>query len=111
MKNAISQGDSLTLVAPVGGVKSGQPVVIGGLLVVPKHSAAEGDEFTALWRGVFQLKKVAADTPGLLAKAYWKADTSEVTTTASGNKLVGVFNDAGVADQAEIDVLLTGAII
>lgn len=111
MKNFIAQGDSLTLTAPAGGVTSGEPVVVGGLLVVPKHKAAEGEQFTALWRGEFKFSKVAADTPAQLAKAYWKADTKEFTTTASGNKLVGVFSESGIADQVEINVLLTGAAI
>lgn len=110
MKNYIGPGQSLTLTAPAGGVTSGTPVVIGGLLVVPKYSASENEEFTAYWMGIFTLNKVSANTPTQLAKAYWKADTEEVTTTATGNTLIGVFNQAGVNGQTAIEVLLTGEV-
>ncbi len=111
MKNFIATGETLTLNAPAAGVTAGQPQLIGGLLVVPLQDAILGDVFTALYRGVFRLNKTAANTPAQLAKAYWDNTTSEVTTTATGNKLAGVFMQAGIAGQSEIEVLLSGAIV
>ena len=111
MKNYIGPGNTLTLVAPAGGVTSGVPVIIGSQFVIPKVTAPEGSTFAAERKGIFSLAKKAEDTPAQCAKAYWSSANSELTTTASGNKLVGVFESAGVADQTEINVLLTGEIV
>jgi predicted RecA/RadA family phage recombinase len=40
MKNWISEGRSLDLTAPAGGVVSGKPVKIGAYVVVPSTTAA-----------------------------------------------------------------------
>jgi len=108
MKNFIAHGHTLTLTAPSGGVTAGVPVVIGALLVIPKQSVDQGEQFTAEYRGIFKIAKAAADTPAQLAKAYWNSSNSELTTTATGNKLVGLFAEVGIATVAEVEVLLTG---
>lgn len=111
MKIFVAPGQVLTLTAPAGGVTSGQPLILGALFVVPKNDAGVGEVFTALWGGIFNLAKKAADTPGQLDKAYWDADAEELTTASVDNTLVGVFNQTGVATQTEIEVLLTGVVV
>jgi predicted RecA/RadA family phage recombinase len=111
MKNFIAAGDVLDLTAPSGGVISGEPVVIGNMLVIPKSTVSEGMIFSALWHGVFTLPKVSTDTPTQLDKAYWKADDKAVTTTASGNKVIGVFSDPAESGDTVASVLLTGELI
>jgi len=108
MKNFIAPGHTLTLMAPSDGVEAGVPVVVGSLLVIPKQTTDEGGEFTAEYRGIFKIAKAADDTPAQLAKAYWNSTDSELTTTATDNKLVGLFTQVGIATETNIEVLLTG---
>jgi predicted RecA/RadA family phage recombinase len=71
MKNFIQRGDTLTLIAPAGGVVGGNTYLIGALVVVALATAAAGAEFSAARLGCFELAKVAAQawTPG--QPAYW----------------------------------------
>lgn len=110
MKNFVSIGSTLTLIAPAGGVISGKPTLIESLLVIPKSTVVTGTPFVALKDGVFRLSKKASDTPSQLQKAYWDESENELTTTDTDNKLVGVFTQSGAADQTEIEVLLTGEV-
>ncbi|MEM9734247.1 MAG: DUF2190 family protein [Pseudomonadota bacterium] len=88
MKNYVQHGDTLPLTAPSGGVVSGMLYIIGSLAGVALGSAAEGDAFEMKTCGVFDLPKTAANVVAEGAKLYWTG--SELTTTASGNDLVGV---------------------
>ncbi len=84
-------GNVLTLTAPAGGVLSGTPYLIGGLLVVALHSAAEGASFEGQTVGVWSLPKVSAQAWTEGAAIYWD-DTAKVCTTddaAGANPLVG----------------------
>lgn len=54
-KNFVQDGDVLTLIAPAGGVVSGNPYTIGTLAVVALVTAAAGEEFAAKATGVFDL--------------------------------------------------------
>jgi predicted RecA/RadA family phage recombinase len=64
-KNYVEDGESLTLIAPAGGVVSGIAYAIGTLAVVALVTAAEGEPFAARATGVFSLPTAA----GLLAGA------------------------------------------
>lgn len=106
MKTFVQEGNSLTLTAPTGGVVSGLPYVIDAMPVVASYTASEGEDFVCVRTGVFQLKVDASATPTQGAKAYLKTDNT-VTTTATGNKLIGAF--VGPKDAASFaEVLLPG---
>lgn len=53
-KNLVQDGDSLTLIAPAGGVVSGNPYVIGALAVIALETVPAGKPFSAcpskVWR-------------------------------------------------------------
>lgn len=59
-RNFVQEGDTLTLIAPSGGVTAGQGYVIGASFVVALTSAAEGAKFDAATEGVFTMTKAAA---------------------------------------------------
>lgn len=90
MKNYIQPGDTLELTAPSGGVVSGTGYLIGALFVVAAVTAAEGATFAAKVTGVISLAKVSAQAWTEGAKVYWDNTAKNVTTTASGNTLIGV---------------------
>jgi len=59
MLNQVQAGNYLDLIAPSGGVVSGQLVVIGSLTVVACTAAAEGLPFVGGRHGVFEVNKAA----------------------------------------------------
>ena len=106
-KNLIQKGDVLDLIAPTGGVVSGAPVLIGSILVVPLVTAAETEVFAGQVVGVFEVAK-ATGVIAAGAKVYWNATNSNLTTTASGNTLVGVAVEAAASGDATVKVRLDG---
>lgn len=60
MKNYIQEGRMITVAAPIGGVASGDGVVIGALFGVATKTAASGETVTLATDGVFDLPKLAS---------------------------------------------------
>jgi predicted RecA/RadA family phage recombinase len=58
--NFVQCGDTLTLIAPSGGVVSGKGYVIGSLFVVALVTAAAGATFAGMTEGVFLMTKAAS---------------------------------------------------
>jgi len=104
MRNFVQTGDTLTFTSP-DPVTSGQGVVMNALFGV---AASAGDPFEAAVVGVFELPKTAGAIDAG-AKVYWKADTANVTTTASGNKLIGAATEAAADAATTVRVRLNGA--
>lgn len=114
MKNYRSEENGvINFYAPAGGVMGGVPVVVGDLLLVPHHDAAEGELASGVYRGEFELAKVETDAAGQLVAAYWNADQVLVTTAADdggGNdfKRIGFFSMVAASGDALAQVMLTG---
>lgn len=108
MKNYVQRGDTVTFTAPTGGAASGIPVVIGSLCLIPICDVEEGEEGDGDVMGVFELPKASTDAPTQFQKAYWDATNGVVTTTDSGNTLIGVFMDALEAGTETAAVRLNG---
>ncbi|WP_406736346.1 DUF2190 family protein [Thioclava sp. GXIMD4215] len=109
MKNYVAPGEHITLTAEAA-VTAGQLVKIGAVTGVAQHDAALGDPVTLVRRGVFELPKTEAQAWTAGAKVYLAAEGDVLTTTASGNTLVGVALEATVDPSAVGVVLLDGAI-
>lgn len=90
-------------------VKGGSLCIIGALAGIAATDS-DGIRPTAVHlKGAYTLKKETDKTFTAGQKAYFKADTQLITTTASGNTLVGVaFADAATGDF--VDILLTNAV-
>jgi len=109
--NAVQHGDVVPFTAPSGGVVSGQGILIGAFFVIPSVSATDGERFNGHLCGVWELPKTAANTPAEGALAYWNAAAGEVTTTASGNSLIGAFTEARGNGDTTAYVRLNGVAI
>lgn len=109
MKNFVQPGDMLTLIAPSGGVVSGTPYQIGQLFVVAATTAAVGDEFEGVTRGVFDVPKVSAQAWTAGALVYWDDVAKNVTTTVGSNLKIGVAVQAAANPSATGRVLLNEA--
>jgi predicted RecA/RadA family phage recombinase len=107
MKNYINSGDQLTLVAPSGGVTSGETLQIGSVAVVVHESASEGAEFVGYTCGVFNVPTAASPTAG--ATAYMTTATGAITTVATNGIKIGAFVTAKVGGNA--DVWFTGQVV
>jgi predicted RecA/RadA family phage recombinase len=103
MKNFIQQGVNLTVPAPANTL-SGEVVVIGDLHGVASINAAEGADLVFVTEGVFELPKVAANAFTVGAKVYYDSAAKLVTTTASGNTLIGAAVEAAIATTATVKV-------
>jgi predicted RecA/RadA family phage recombinase len=70
MKNFVQKGDTITAVAPAGGVVSGQFVIVGSIGGVANYDAAAGANVELSVEGCFDLPKVTGDalTAGSVAK-------------------------------------------
>lgn len=108
MKNYVQKGDTVTFVAPAGGVVSGQGYLVGALFVVAHTDAVEAADCEGLTCGVVRLAKKAGDTPAQGGNAYWDDTAKELTTNNTGTKKVGVFMKAFASGDAEAEVRLNG---
>jgi predicted RecA/RadA family phage recombinase len=108
MKNFVQPGDVLTLIAPAGGVQSGQPFVVNSIFGIATHDAIEGAEVEAQVVGVFEFAKM----PGAIAQGapVWWDDTAKVIKGASAAGLypVGVATEGAAADAPSVRVRLSG---
>jgi len=104
----IQCGDVLTLTAPTGGVTSGTPVLIGGLLVVPRTTAAQTLPFDADTEGVHYLPKATgtAWTEGQLL--YWDDTAKKVTTVSTSNYRIGCASAAAASGDTSGYIKLNG---
>lgn len=88
MRNFVSAGNSLTLVAAAL-TASGSGVLAGSLFGVAAHSAASGEDLVINLGGVYDLPKKASQAWTVGAKIYWDSTAKECTTTATDNTLIG----------------------
>lgn len=107
MKNFVQPGNYLDYTIPADTtIVAGEAVVIGGLVGVAASGGTTGTKISVSLTGVYNLAKVAgAITQGALV--YWKADTKQVTTTSSGNTLMGKAAKAALSADPTVDVLLS----
>ena len=89
MKNYVQDGEVVALPAPYD-VASGGGFLVGSLFAVAVNAAASGATVQGMTRGVISLSKTSAQAWTIGAKVYWDNTAKEVTTTASGNTLIGV---------------------
>jgi predicted RecA/RadA family phage recombinase len=90
MKTFVESGQALTLTAPSGGVVSGSAYLIGSLVVIATETVAQTLPFEGIPVGVVDLPKVAEQGWTEGEKLYWDVSPAGLTTTSSGNTLVGV---------------------
>lgn len=88
MKNHVQDGDTLTLPAPYA-ITAGQAALVGSLFGVANSDAASGADCEFDLEGVFDLTCLSSDTAAIGAKLYWDSTNKRLTTSASGNTLVG----------------------
>ena len=90
MKNFIEKGDALTLTAPVGGVVSDTPYLVGVTVVIATETVAAGLPFVGIICGCVDVPKLAEEAWSEGLKVCWDDVAKVFTATAGGNTLAGV---------------------
>jgi predicted RecA/RadA family phage recombinase len=103
MKNFVQPGKVLTLTAPAA-ITGGNGYKIGDIFGVAQASVANGAQVELVTEGVFALPKAATITPAQGVKLYWDDAAKNVTTTASGNTLIGVHASAVAAGASDATI-------
>jgi predicted RecA/RadA family phage recombinase len=89
-KNEIQEGKTMPFPAPYA-VASGAGALIGAVFGVSLAALANGEVGQFSLVGVWQLPKATGAAASLGARAYWNDTNKNVTASASGNTLIGVF--------------------
>jgi predicted RecA/RadA family phage recombinase len=107
MRTYLHDGTIVTRTAPLGGVISGVPVLIGAELLVPVSTAAAGERFAAVRVGCCRLPSKTGEAYSEGDRVYW--DNSHkycVATSAEGLYMIGTAE--GPASNGHVDVCLLG---
>ena len=112
MKNFVAVGNALTITATAD-LASGQGLLVGSLFGVAAGNIANGAEGTLNLAGIYDLPKAASQAWTVGAKVYWDDTAKAVTTTSSGNALIGaaVLAVGGGAGETIGRVRLNGATV
>ncbi len=103
--NYIQEGKTLDYTPSGADVASGDFVTLGGLGGVAKTDIADGKKGAVHIAGVFSVPKASgAVIQG--QRLYWNSSNNNLTTTASGNTLVGVSAEAAASGDANVKILL-----
>lgn len=112
--NYLQEGESLSLIAPAGGVVSGTGYMIGGLFVVALTTAAAGAAFTGRTRGVFSMPKASAGSGKAFTAGetlFWDNSNKRFDKTGAGFFAAGVATEDAATTGATVKVMIgrTGA--
>jgi predicted RecA/RadA family phage recombinase len=108
MKNYIQEGRMITVVAPAGGVTSGDGVVIGALFGIASKTAAAGETVTIATEGVFDLPKLASAVIAVGAKVSWDDTAKQVNAPGTGRYPIGIAIEAAGNGATAVRVRLDG---
>lgn len=106
--NYVQAGDVLELTAPYA-VASGDGALVGSIFGVALDAAGSGETGVFKVTGVFTLPKTSAQAWTVGAKVYWDNTAKVVTTTSTGNTLIGVAVEVAANPSDTGAVRLNGA--
>ena len=107
MRNYVQPGNSLAITVPyVGGILSGQGVLVGALFGVAAVDGAQNAVIEAATQGVFDITKEPALAITAGARVFWDNTNRRLTTTATGNFQVGLATVAALAADATFRAVL-----
>jgi predicted RecA/RadA family phage recombinase len=104
----MSEGRLPEVTAPYA-VTSGQGVLVGALFGIAQTDALISTPVTIDTRGVYDITKLTTDAPTVGARLYWDNTNRRLTTTASGNTLVGVCLQAPATNAPTVVCRLNGS--
>jgi len=107
--NQVQRGNIIDFTAPSGGVVSGAPVLIGGVLAVPMTTVAQTLAFAGAVCGVFEIAKEATTAAFTEGEAvYWDDTAKRMDESASGRYEVGFAVASAINTDTTVKVKLNG---
>lgn len=106
--NFIQRGNTLTAIAPSGGVVSGDGVLIGNLFGVALTGASEGKEFEMTMGGVFSLPVASGASFDSFGAVSWDSLAGACAAPGPGRAPIGVAVRPTVAGVGHVEVRLDG---
>ncbi|MFN3656824.1 MAG: capsid cement protein [Pseudolabrys sp.] len=107
MKNNVQEHDrTVDVVTPSGGMTAGVFYLVGALYGVAALTTLEGETNVLHRDGIFTLPKTTTEAWTQGQQMFWNNGTGKFTTTAAGNKPVGIAAVAAGADDVEGSVIL-----
>ena len=85
MKTFIQNGDVITVIAPTGGIASGDGIILGSLFGVAACDALEAEYTEIATAGVFDLSKDAATVIEQGDRVAWDDTAKEITLPGIGH--------------------------
>lgn len=109
-KNYVQPGNTLTFVAPSGGVTSGEGYLHGDLVVVAQETALVGENYEGMVVGVHEMTKLSGDNMATVgARIHWDNTNKRWTTTAgTGTRTAGTVAKVAGAGVTTVQVRLMG---
>lgn len=95
--NFLTPGCVVELTAPAGGVIVGVPVLIGGLLVIPRVTAAAAVRFAGAVEGVWTLSKATGEAWTEGAPAFWDVANARVSIDSTVGLQIGAITAAALS--------------
>lgn len=108
MKTFIQNGHVITVTAPVGGVSSGDGVLVGTLFVIAAYAAPEGESVEIAVGGVFEMPKDATAVLAIGDAVAWDIAAKHVTAPGVGLYPIGVATTAAGNGTTTTAVRLDG---
>jgi predicted RecA/RadA family phage recombinase len=108
MKNHIQNGDVITVPAPVGGIASGEGLIIGNIFGIAAYTAVVGDPLELATTGVYQLPKATAAVLTVGARVAWDNTAKNINLPGTGRFPVGVATEAAGNGITSVAVRLDG---
>lgn len=107
MTNFVQDGETLEYTNTGSAISAGSVVIVGTIVgVAAADIAATTGVGTVVIAGVFNLPKNVGTAITQGALVYWDATPGEVTTTSSGNTLMGTAHLAAGSSDTTCDVRL-----
>ena len=111
MKTCIADGKTVTLAAAPYAVASGAGALQGAIFGVTQSNAENGAEVVLVTCGIFSLAKATGQSWTVGEKLYWDDTAKNLTTTASGNTLVGAAHVAAQTADTTGEAWITGQVV
>jgi len=101
----LQDGNSIDY-TPTSDVQPGDVIVQGSLVGIATRAIPANTTAGLAIRGVFRITKLSTDNVTAGEVLYWDDFNKQVTTTATGNKRIGLAVAASPSGQATADVLI-----
>lgn len=108
MKTYIQNGHVITVTTPVGGIASGDGLIVGNIFGIAAYSAAAGDPLDLATTGVYKLPKASAAVLTVGARVAWDNTAKQVNTPGAGRFPIGIATETAGNGIASVAVRLDG---